>query len=141
MIAVAAAGPLMNLLMATLGALAIGLLVRGGVPAEASLSGFLILALVNFLLINVFLAFFNLLPIPPFDGSHILEGLLPRPLAAVYERLRPVGLLLFFGLVALTWFGPTSGVLDHLIGPPVDWIMGVFGALVEWVSGGFIPGY
>ena len=141
MIAVAAAGPLMNLVMATLGALAIGLLVRGGVPAEGSLSGFLILALVNFLLINVFLAFFNLLPIPPFDGSHIVEGLLPPSLAAVYQRLRPIGLLLFFGLVALTWFGPTSGVLDHLIGPPVEWIMGLFGGLIEWVSGGFTPNY
>jgi Zn-dependent protease len=140
MIAVAAAGPLTNLLMAALGAIAIGLLARGGVTGEGGFSGFVMLALVNFLLVNVFLAFFNLLPIPPFDGSHIVEGLLPRSLAAVYQRLRPVGLVLFFGLVALTWFGPTSHLLGNVIGPPVGWIMGLFGALAEWVSGGFLPG-
>jgi Zn-dependent protease len=141
MMAVAAAGPLTNLVMAALGAVAIGLLVRGGVPAEASLSGFAILVLINFLLVNIFLAFFNLLPIPPFDGSHIVEGILPRSLAGAYERLRPIGFLLFFGLVALTWFGPTSGLLGHVIGPPIDWITGQFDHLIKWVSGGFTPDY
>jgi Zn-dependent protease len=135
MIAVAAAGPLTNLVMAALGAIGVGLLVRGGAPADASLSGFLVLALTYFVLVNVFLAFFNLLPIPPFDGSHIVEGVLPRKLAQAYERLRPVGFLLFFLLVALTWFGPTSGLLGHLIGPPVDWLLGRFDALVQWVAG------
>ena len=44
------------------------------------------------MLINIFLALFNLLPIPPFDGSHIVEGLLPRaaPPRSI-ERLRPFG--------------------------------------------------
>jgi Zn-dependent protease len=136
MMAVAAAGPLTNLMMATLGALALGLLVRGGVPAAASAAGYLVLALTYFVMINVFVAFFNLLPIPPFDGSHIVEGVLPRSWARAYDRLRPIGFALFFGLVALTWFGPTSGLLGHLIGPPVDWMLGGFDALVSWVSGG-----
>jgi Zn-dependent protease len=136
MMAVAAAGPLANLVMATLAALAIGLLVRGGAPAAASAPGYLLLALTYFVMVNVFLAFFNLLPIPPFDGSHIVEGLLPRSLAQAYEKVRPVGFLLFFVLVALSWYGPTSGFLDHLIGPPVDWMIGRFDALVGWVSGG-----
>ena len=136
MMAVAAAGPLTNLVMAALGALALGLLVRGGVPTAASVAGYLWLALTYFVMITVFVAFFNLLPIPPFDGSHIVEGVLPRSWAQAYVKLRPIGFVLFFVLVALTWFGPTSGLLGHLIGPPVDWMLGRFDALVQWVSGG-----
>lgn len=136
MMAVAAAGPLTNLVMATFGAIAIGLLLRGGAPVDASLPGFLVLAFTYFVAINVFVAFFNLLPIPPFDGSHILEGLLPPNLAQAYGKLRGVGMALFFILVALSWFGPTSGILGHLIGPPVEWMIGRFDALVTWVSGG-----
>jgi Zn-dependent protease len=136
MMAVAAAGPLTNLVMAALGALAIGLLVRGGAPADASLGGFAVLVFSYFVAINVFVAFFNLLPIPPFDGSHIVEGVLPRSWAQAYGKLRGVGMALFFILVALSWYGPTSGLLGHLIGPPVEWMLGRFDALVDWVGGG-----
>jgi Zn-dependent protease len=136
MMAVAAAGPLTNLVMAALAALAVGLLVRGGAPAEGSADGFAIFALNYFGAINVFLAFFNLLPIPPFDGSHIVEGVLPRSWAAAYGKLRGVGMALFFVLVALSWYGPTSGILGHLIGPPVEWMLGWFDGLVNWVGGG-----
>jgi Zn-dependent protease len=136
MMAVAAAGPLTNIVLAVIGAVAIGVLVRGGAPADASVAGFFVTGFTYFVLVNVFLAFFNLLPIPPFDGSHIVEGLLPRPLAQVYRNLRPIGFVLFFILVALSWYGPTSGLLGHLIGPPVDWMLARFDALVEWVSGG-----
>lgn len=136
MMAVAAAGPLTNLVLAALGAIAIGVLVRHGIPADASVSGFFVLAFTYFVLINVFLAFFNLLPIPPFDGSHIVEGVLPGPLAQVYRNLRPIGFVLFFVLVALSWYGPTSGFLGHLIGPPVTWMLERFDAVVRWVSGG-----
>lgn len=136
MMAVAAAGPLTNLVLATLGALAIGLLVRGGNPPAGGLAAYLLLAFTYFVLINVFLAFFNLLPIPPFDGSHIVEGVLPRRWAAAYGKLRGVGMALFFVLVALSWYGPTSGILGHLIGPPVEWMLGWFDGLVKWVGGG-----
>jgi Zn-dependent protease len=135
MMAVAAAGPLTNLIMATLGALAIGLLVRGGAPADASVGGFCLLALTYFVMINVFVAFFNLLPIPPFDGSHIVEGLLPPSLAQAYGKLRGLGMALFFVLVALSWYGPTSGILGHVIGPPIEWMLGRVVSLVDWVAG------
>jgi Zn-dependent protease len=135
MMAVAAAGPLTNLVLAAIGALAIGLLVRGGAPAEASLGGYVVLAITYFVTINVFVAFFNLLPTPPFDGSHIVEGVLPRSWAAAYGKLRGVGFALFFILVALSWYGPTSGLLEHLIGPPVEWMIGRFDALAGWVAG------
>ena len=42
---------------------------------------------------------------------------------------------LFFILVALSWYGPTSGLLGNLIGPPVEWMLGWFDALVGWVAG------
>lgn len=135
MMAVAAAGPLTNLIMATLGALAIGLLVRGGAPADASVGGFCLLALTYFVMINVFVAFFNLLPIPPFDGSHIVEGLLPPSMAQAYGKLRGLGMALFFVLVALSWYGPTSGILGHVIGPPIEWMLGRVVSLVDWVAG------
>jgi Zn-dependent protease len=135
MMAVAAAGPLTNLAMAALGAVAIGWLIRGGVPADASAPGFLLTMFGYFVAINVFVAFFNLLPIPPFDGSHILEGVLPRSWAQAYGKLRGVGMALFFVLVALSWYGPTSGILGHVIGPPVEWMLARFDTLVAWVSG------
>jgi len=136
MMAVAAAGPLTNLVLAALGAVALGLLARGGTPPAAGVAGYLVLALTFFMLINVFLAFFNLLPIPPFDGSHIVEGVLPPSWASVYRRLRPLGMVLFLGLVALSWYGPTSGILSHLIGPPVEWMLARLQAIATWASGG-----
>jgi Zn-dependent protease len=142
MMAVAAAGPLTNLAMAALGALATGLLARWASPTDTGFAAFIVLALTYFVLINVFLAFFNLLPIPPFDGSHIVEGVLPPSWASIYRRLRPIGMVLFLGLVALSWYGPTSGILEHLIGPPVEWMLGRFHALARLASGSnSIPEY
>jgi Zn-dependent protease len=134
MMAVAAAGPLSNLVMATLGAVAVGLLARGGELPEGSVSGFMLTAFVYFVQINVFIAFFNLLPIPPFDGSHIVEGALPRAWGERYGKLRNLGMGLFFVLVALTWFGPTSGWLNHVIGPPIGWMLDRFDGLAGWVA-------
>lgn len=132
MMAVAAAGPGTNLILAAIGALVIGatgmidevLAVLGvGEGVEPSLLG---QGLAYFLLINVFLAVFNMLPIPPFDGSHIVEGALPESLSRLYAKLRPYGMLLFFGLVAITWFAPQWGVLENTLGPPVAWFLGQF---------------
>src|SRR6478735_10954708 len=78
MMAVAAAGPATNLVLAAFGAILGGLFVGGPPEPQGVLGALAVNALQSFILINVFLAFFNLLPIPPFDGSHILEGLLPE---------------------------------------------------------------
>ena len=136
MMAVAAAGPLSNLLMAAVGAIAIGLLLRGGEPATGSATGLILTGFVYFVQINVFIAFFNLLPIPPFDGSHIVEGALPLAWGERYGKLRNLGMGLFFLLVAVTWLAPNLGILDRVIGPPVEWMLGWFDGLVNWVSGG-----
>ena len=133
MVAVAAAGPAINLLLALVGAVALGVAI-GGAPAEGTQSPW-VQGLYLFLTINVFLAFFNLLPIPPFDGSHIVEGLLPSRLGAAYERLRPFGMALFAALVLVTWFAPQWDVLGRTVGPPVDWLMGRYLSLSAAVAG------
>lgn len=122
MMAVAAAGPGTNLVLALLGAVLLGVLLAA-FPIAVGEAPLWAEAIYYFLLINVFLAFFNLLPIPPFDGSHIVEGLLPPSLAKGYEKLRPFGLLLFVGLIAVTWIAPDWGLIENLVGPPVDWAM------------------
>jgi len=62
------------------------------------------------LTLNVTLGVFNLLPVPPLDGSHVLESLLPYEMARAYEQIRPYGFIL---LLALLW----TPVLGWIIGP------------------------
>jgi Zn-dependent protease len=136
MMAVAAAGPGTNLVLAALGAVALGLLWRAVGADPAGLAAFAATSLYLFILINVFLALFNLLPIPPFDGSHIVEGLLPERAAAVYDKLRPIGFpLMFLLLLVLPWFFPDLGIVERVVGPPVQWAEGKFMALTAWVAG------
>lgn len=142
MMAVAAAGPGTNFILAAIGAMAVG--VMGLTPQLLSFAGLapgpqpdlLAVGLGFFILINIFLAIFNLLPIPPFDGSHIVEGAMPRRWVHVYERLRPFGMLLFVGLILVTWFAPELGVLENTIGPPVNWTLEQYLSLASAFSGG-----
>lgn len=135
MMAVAAAGPGTNFVLAALGAVALGLLARGGVPAEG-MTGFALASLYSFILINIFLALFNLLPLPPFDGSHIVEGVLPEPAARVYDKLRPFGFpLLFLLLLVIPWLFPQWGIVERVVLPPVEWAEGKFMALAGWAAG------
>jgi Zn-dependent protease len=135
MMAVAAAGPATNFVLAAVGAIALGLLAPSVAPQAGEAPGLLAQGLFYFILINLFLGIFNLLPIPPFDGSHIVEGLLPPSLARNYRRLRPYGMLLFVGLVALTWFAPQWGVLENTIGPPVNWALEKYLSLASAIAG------
>ena len=135
MMLVGAAGPAMNLLLATVAAVVLGLYAGTLVAPPEGVSEYVFGGLQLFIVINVFLALFNLLPIPPFDGSHIVEGLLPRSMAAHYAKLRNVGMLLFVALIAATWAFPDAGIIDKVIGPPVEWVQGRFFALAGWVAG------
>ena len=139
MMAVAIAGPGMNLVLALLAAICMGLLARpfveGGQPSEGWV--FVALNLQNFLLINIFLALFNLLPIPPFDGSHIVEGLLPERAAATYDRLRVFGFpLLFILLIGVPTLFPELSIVEKVVLPPVEWLHGLYINVVRAVAGG-----
>jgi Zn-dependent protease len=69
--------------------------------------------------LNLVLAVFNLIPIPPLDGSHILTHFLPPRFAAMYEGLRPYGFILLLGLLYLGLFNlilvPLWGIISFLI--------------------------
>ena len=136
MMAVAFAGPATNFVLAAVGAVALGVFAGSLTAPPEGVAGGVFEGLRYFILINIFLALFNLLPIPPFDGSHILEGLLPRSAARAYERLRPLGMLLFVGLIAITWIFPDSGVIEAVVLPPVEWLQEKYLAISIAIAGG-----
>jgi len=153
MMAVAAAGPGTNLVLAAIGAVVLGLFLRMAMPdvtdpaaimnlmmlsaaAPASGAGFVLFALTSFIVINLFLALFNLLPLPPFDGSHIVEGLLPPKAAQVYEKLRPFGFpLLFLLLLVIPYFFPHLGIVQRVVLPPVLWALEQYLHLAAFFAG------
>lgn len=136
MMAVAAAGPATNFVLAFIGAIVLGVIAGIGPMPESGEPGMLITGLFYFISINVFLALFNLLPIPPFDGSHVVEGLLPRSLARAYDKVRPFGFpLLFILLVAVPYVFPQAGIVENVVLPPVEWVMQKYLMIADWVAG------
>ncbi|PCI29535.1 site-2 protease family protein [Candidatus Kaiserbacteria bacterium] len=112
---VAVAGPASNILIA----LVFGLLLQMGIIPESASS-----LAVSIVFLNVLLAVFNLIPIPPLDGSKIFSQILPRNLAFKYDQLRSLlehNIFLGFGIIILTLmiFGPYFfsfiSYLTHLI--------------------------
>ncbi|HEY5710486.1 MAG TPA: site-2 protease family protein [Allosphingosinicella sp.] len=127
MMLVALAGPGMNLLLAVLAAFALAG-IRWLAPGDTVLWLFIVYNVANFLIINVFLAVFNMLPIPPFDGAHVVEGLLPRPMAARYASLGRFGFpFLLFLLVALPLLAPRLNLVAAVVEPPVRLIVTLLG--------------
>lgn len=122
MVWVSAAGPAANLAMAFGWAFLLMLSQR----FELGTPGFWVGSMASVgITINLLLAIFNLLPIPPLDGGQLLSNLLPRgPLAQLLESIRPFGLFIVLGMVAL-------GLLQAVIGPPIrylrDLLMSIFG--------------
>ena len=57
------------------------------------------------LLLNIGLGVFNLIPVPPLDGSHVLEELLPASMAEAYAQIRPYGFMLLYALMFIGVFG------------------------------------
>jgi Zn-dependent protease len=109
---VAGAGPASNLLLAFVAALALSLFrVSPMTLGEPNVSVPLAALLAGAIQINVLLAVFNMLPIPPLDGGNVLFGLLPTTLAHQLNAIRPYGFLLIYALML-------SGGLDYLVVPP-----------------------
>ncbi len=123
MVLVALAGPLTNLAMAALWCAILGSVAR--VDGNPTLIHWVALMAQAGIVINVVLAVFNLLPVPPLDGGRVLAGLLPPALGARLDKVAPFGLVLVFGLSVLRWldwlflpaFRVVGRVITVLMGP------------------------
>lgn len=110
--AISAAGPASNLVLAALAAILIRIVGAGEGLASAGIGSVLETAI----FINVLLAVFNMIPIPPLDGGNVMSGLLTGTLGDAYERLRPFGFMILYGLML-------TGLLTTIISPPATLLL------------------
>lgn len=132
MILVAAAGPGANIIIATISAI---LLNWAHFVPEPYVAWFVSNLLIS-LNINVILAVFNLLPLPPLDGGRIAVGLLPQPFSGLLSRLEKSGfLIIIFALFILPWIGGKIGldlnIIWWLVVDPANYIIDK----IAWITG------
>ena len=124
MVLVAAAGPGSNILLAVISAL----LIHGTVLFEADAQRWILHNLVNSVWINLLLAVFNMLPLPPLDGGRVAVGLLPPELARQLARVERAGMIIILAaLFILPWIGGRMGldlnIFRWLIGEPTAYLI------------------
>ena len=112
---VSLAGPMSNLLLAVLAAipLRVGLVSSFDTGAAGMAYQFLL----NFIILNLVLAFFNLIPLAPLDGDKIADYFLPPKWSSVMDRIRPYGPMLLMLLFAMSWLG--VDVIGRILYPPI----------------------
>jgi len=114
MVWVGLAGPTANIIMAVLLSFVLKFFTLTGSPLFMAI-------LSSAILINLVLAVFNILPIPPLDGSRVAMGLLPPDIAMQYAKLEPYGFIIIFGLLYL-------GIVGRVIWPLVMYLAQTLGA-------------
>ena len=136
MIWVAAAGPITNIMLATISALLLRGLVAFSNPAAsgsplAMLVEPVVLMLAFSVYINLLLAIFNMIPVPPLDGGRVLVGLLPYKQSAALSRIEPYGMIIIIVLVFFTnmfsyFISPFLKIgVQILAGPQSGLVLGV----------------
>jgi Zn-dependent protease len=116
-ILVAAAGPASNLVLAVFAAILLAILpISPHTLGESNVSVPLASILSRLMALNVLLAVFNMIPIPPLDGGNVLGGLLPLNLAVLFNKVRPYGFVLLYALVL-------SGGFEMIVLPPYRFIL------------------
>jgi Zn-dependent protease len=106
---VALAGPVSNVILAV-GAAVLRVIAGAILPHDAFVTELVMFALAYFIGLNVLLAVFNLIPVPPLDGGNVLLGVLPGAAARVYQQIRPLGFVILYALLL-------TGILWDIIGP------------------------
>ena len=113
---VAAAGPASNLALSFLAAAVLAMVPVSPVTiGEPNVSAPIATLLSRAVQINLLLAVFNMIPIPPLDGGNVLSGLLPKPLASAFDRIRPYGFLLLYALLLTDGF-------YYVVWPPYNFL-------------------
>ena len=120
MIWVALAGPGANLIMAIGWLLVFFLAIKMNIPILQRMAD-------AGILINILLAVFNLLPIPPLDGSRVISALLPNPLAYKYNQLEQYGLFILIGLM---YFGGFTKIVKPMVELVLSWFTYVLQVLI-----------
>jgi Zn-dependent protease len=123
---VSIAGPAANILLALIAGILLMITMMS--PAMAETFRPLQLVLVSIASINLYLAFFNLIPLPPLDGSGVVASLLPVEYAIKYERMGRSGMFVIFALIILGSFMGFS-IIGAIIVPPAHGLFRLFTGL------------
>lgn len=134
MVLVAAAGPAANLALAVVSAALVRLLAL--LPVEGTALAWIAANLYVSILVNLILAIFNMLPLPPLDGGRVAVGLLPEALAVPLARLERYGILILVTLIVLVpVVASASGHRLDLIAYVMDRLLSWLMTAMQWVSG------